>query len=153
VRLLPSAGSRRHPPAPALEGLRGRTPDVPPAACSPTDRHSGGTGPPSPAEVSPRFLRPQVPEAGRPPLRRQLVTGLEGEGSIVCAERLPVPFELLKGDTLPRPRIRVPVVLLDRLFVPNQGHPGVAPFERELGELQQELPLLLVGLDRRDVGL
>src|SRR5205807_3792228 len=136
-----------------LGGLRGRTPDAPPASCSPTDRRWGGTGPPSPAEASLRFLRLQVPEAGRPPFRRQLVAGLEEQGSIVCGESLPVPFELLKGDTLPRPRIRVPVVLLDRLFVPKQGHPGVAPFEGELGVLQSALSLLSVGFDRLDEGL
>src|SRR5439155_22818160 len=137
-----------HPRATRLGGLRGRTPDAPPASCSPTDRRWGGTGPPSPAEASLRFLRLQVPEAGCPPFRRQLVAGLEGQGSIVCAEGLPVPFDLLKGDTLPRPRIRVPVVLLDRLFVPKPGHPRVAPFEGEPGALQQDLRPPCVRFDR-----
>src|SRR5436189_134211 len=92
--------------------------------------------------------RPSHPSCDSP-----LIFRARAEGSIVCVECLPVPFELLKGDAFPRPRIRVPVVLLDRLFVPKQGHPGVAAFEGELGELQQDLRLLFVGFDRLDEGL
>src|SRR3989475_5041570 len=152
-RIPASAGSRHRPRATRLRGPVVRTPAVPLASCPPTGRPWGGTGLLSPREASLGRPRLQVPKTGRPPLRREFVTGSEGKGPIVRLEGLAVSFELLKRDALPRPRIRVPVVLLDRLLISQQGHPSVASFEGQLGELQQDMCLFLVGLDRFDEGL
>ena len=94
-----------------------------------------------------------MPEARLPPLLRGRVIRLQRQGPIVRIERFPVPLQLLERDPFAGPRICAPIVLRDRLLVPQQGHSGIAAFEGELGELQQDIRFFLVRLNRLDEGL
>src|SRR5205823_12850143 len=125
-----------------------------PASQSPGGRRSAGSGARSPeGGRSSGRLAVQMPEARLPPFLRGRVIRLQQQGPIVRIEGFAVPLQLLEGDPFAGPRIRAPIVLRDRLLVPQSGNLGIAAFEGEFGELQQDPRSLLIRLARVDEGL
>ncbi len=84
------------------------------------------------------------------PLPRQLVARLQGEGAIVRLEGLAEPLELLQGDAFPGPRVCVAGFPLNRLFVPEETHLRIPTLDRQLRELQEDMRVLFLRLDRLD---
>src|SRR5439155_1680912 len=116
---------------------------------SPTraDRRSEETVLSGPAPASPVRLRLHVPGTRLAPFPGQLVVRLQGERSIVRLEGIAEPLELLQGDALPRPRVRVAGLPLDRLFVPEETHLRIPALHRQLRELQEDVCVLFLRPD------
>src|SRR5207249_3488683 len=120
------------------------------AARTRAERRSEETALSGPAPASPVRLRLHVPGTRLAPFPGQLVVRLQGERSIVRLEGIAEPLELLQGDALPRPRVRVAGLPLDRLFVPEETHLRIPALHRQLRELQEDMRVLFLRLDRLD---
>src|SRR2546429_551118 len=114
------------------------------------DRRSGENAPSRPAPALPVRLRLHVPGTGLAPFPGQLVVRLQGKGLIVRLEGVAEPLELLQGDALPRPGVRVTGLPLDRLLVPEETHLRISALHRQLRELQEDVGVLFLRLDRLD---
>src|SRR5207245_2150419 len=118
------AGRARHPCPPVRTRVARR------ASRTRDDRRSGEIAPSCPGPASPVRLRLHVPGTCLAPFSGQLMVRLQGEGAIVGLEGIAEP--------------------LDRLFVPEETHPRIPALDRQLRELQEDVRVLFLRLDRLD---